>query len=438
MAEPPRWRVRWLLIGWIFLISAVAYLDRVNLSIAGKAIMDEFHLDTVRLGWIQSAFVLGYAFFQAPAGRLADRIGPRKVLGLGVIWWAVFTSLITVIPGGAATLLLLILVRFGLGVGEAVVYPASNTVVASWIPTTERGLANGIIFMGVGFGAGVTSPLINFLVTSYGWRAAFLCSALIGLVAGLVWYLIARDTPQEHPWVSAHEAAEIESGVPKTETTAHGGRLNWRQIFSNRDILIVTFSYFAYGYSAYIFFSWFFIYLSDVRGLNLKQSALWTMLPFLAMALGSAAGGAISDVLTKRRGKRVGRCMVAVFGLGFAALFIAVGTQVAQAQSAVVVLAAGAGALYISQSSFWSVSADIGKKSAGSVSGVMNMGGQLGGALTASLTPVIGKHLGWNMSFLVAAALCAAGAAAWLFVNPDAGDEHNAIPLVEPAATLSK
>jgi ACS family glucarate transporter-like MFS transporter len=418
MADSQRSRIRWILIGWIFLLSAVGYLDRVNLSIAGGAIMREFSLDKVQLGWVQSAFVLGYALFQAPAGRLADRIGPRKIISWGVVWWGVFTVLITAVPPAAAALWIVIAIRFGLGMGEAVVYPASNTIVAAWIPSTERGVANGLIFMGVGFGAGVTSPLINYIVTQHSWRAAFWTSAVIGLAAGGVWYWISRDNPKQHPWVSASEAAYIEAGLPPVEAGSHGGKLGWSQIFSNKDILFVTFSYFTYGYAAYIFFSWFFIYLSDVRGLNLKQSALWTMLPFMAMAAGSLGGGWISDMVTKKYGKRNGRCMVAVVGIGLAGLFIAIGTQVESVQMAVVVLAAGAGALYISQSSFWSVSADIGKKSAGSVSGVMNMGGQFGGALTASLTPFIGKHLGWNTSFLVAAALCACGAAAWFFVNP--------------------
>jgi ACS family glucarate transporter-like MFS transporter len=418
MIDSRRSRIRWILIGWIFLLSAVGYLDRVNLSIAGGAIMREFSLDKVQLGWVQSAFVLGYAFFQAPAGRLADRIGPRKIIAWGVIWWGVFTVLITVVPTVAGALWIVIAIRFGLGMGEAVVYPASNTIVASWIPSTERGVANGLIFMGVGFGAGVTSPLINYIVTQHSWRAAFWTSAVIGLAAGVVWYLISRDDPKQHPWVSKSEAEYIEAGLPPIEAGSHGGKLGWGQIFSNKDILAVTFSYFTYGYAAYIFFSWFFIYLNDVRGLNLKQSALWTMLPFMAMAAGSLGGGWISDIVTRKYGKRNGRCMVAVVGLGLAALFIAIGTEVESVQTAVVVLAAGAGALYISQSSFWSVSADIGKKSAGSVSGVMNMGGQFGGALTASLTPFIGKHLGWNTSFLVAAALCACGAAAWFFVNP--------------------
>src|SRR5215470_15839661 len=152
--NPFRTRVRWLLIGWMFVISAVAYLDRVNISIAGGLIQAQYGLSQVQLGRVFAAFVWGYALTQPIGGRLADRFGPRWVLAFGTIWWAVFTSLTASVPASiVAALGVLILVRFSLGVGEAVVSPASNRLVASWIPTKERGIANGLIFAGVGAGA---------------------------------------------------------------------------------------------------------------------------------------------------------------------------------------------------------------------------------------------------------------------------------------------
>ncbi len=411
--------VRWVLIFWMFLISAVAYLDRVNISIAGHFIQEEYQLSNVQLGWIFSAFVLGYALFQAPGGKLADRFGPRRILLLAAIWWAIFTSLTALVPGTMVNALaVLLLVRFSLGVGEAVVYPASNRLVASWIPSQERGIANGLIFSGVGAGAGVTPPLIAYILTHYGWRWSFWISAAIGLIAGGVWYAISRDRPEQHPWMTEEEQARIQAGLPRTSAAA--GSIAWSTVLRSREMLAMSVSYFAYGYAAYIFFTWFFIYLSTVRGLNLKASALYGMLPFLAMATCSPLGGWISDRLTKRYGKRIGRCGIAVFGIGLAAVFIAMGTQAKDAHLASVILAGGAGALYLSQSSFWSVTADLGGTSAGMVSGFMNMVGQFGGVVTASLTPVLANHFGWTASFLVAAGLCAMGSLLWLLVDPEA------------------
>src|SRR6266852_4692424 len=417
-----RGKIRWLLIFWMFVISAIAYLDRVNISIAGSSIEQEFHLQHTQLGWVFSAFVLGYAMFQAPGGRLADRFGPRRILALGTVWWALFTALTAFVPAGlVSTLAILLGTRFLLGVGEAVVYPASNRLVASWIPLQERGIANGFIFAGVGAGAGVAPPLVIYILLHHGWRWSFWISAVIGLAAGAVWVWIARDRPEEHPWTEAGEIAHIRSGLSRSAAASESSRpLTWVTICASKNVLAITLSYFCYGYVAYIFFSWFFIYLSGVRGLNLKSSAYYGMLPFLAMATCSPLGGWISDRITGRFGRRAGRCGVAVAGLGLAAAFVTFGTQVADARFASIVLAGGAGALYLSQSSFWSITADLGGSSAGSVSGLMNMGNQLAGTITASLTPYLANHFGWTASFMVAAALCLVGALSWLMVNPEA------------------
>jgi MFS transporter, ACS family, glucarate transporter len=417
-------RVRFLLVFWLFVLSSVAFLDRVNISIAGTSIRDHYHLTNVELGWIFSSFLVGYALFQTVGGRLADRLGPRRVLTAGVLWWGVFTALTAAVPSGLGTaLVLFISIRFLLGAGEAVIYPASNQFVARWIPTQERGLANGWIFAGVGAGAGFTPPLITYIMLRHGWRASFWVCAVIGFAVGMVWYLIARDSPEQHPRVSQPELSTIRAGInlPADGAKAQGQTsplVSWSAMLKSRDVMAVTVSYFCYGYVAWIFFSWFYIYLATVRGLNLKASAFYAMLPFLAMAVCCPIGGVVSDRLSRWRGRRLGRCGVAAVSIALAAVFLLFGSAVSSPRLASVVLAGGAGALYLSQSSFWSVTADVAGASSGSVSGFMNMGAQLGGAITASLTPAIAARFGWTASFVVAAALCAAGAVAWLFVDP--------------------
>jgi len=420
-------RVRWVLIFWILVISAVSFLDRVNISIAGPSIEREFHLDHIQLGWVFSAWVVGYAVFQAPSGRLADRFGPRRILFLGTLWWAVFTALTALVPAAiAASLALLIVVRFLLGMGESIMYPASNRLVAAWIPSQERGLANGLIFAGVGLGSAITPPFIAYIIYQHGWRRSLWVCGLIGLIIGALWLFIARDEPTDHPWVTAEEASHISAGLPHATRGAESESLPWRTILGSQNVWVLTASYFGFVYVAYIFFTWFFTYLSTVRGLNLKASAGYSVLPFAAMAAGSFLGGWISDRTTLRYGKRAGRCFSASASTAMAAVFVALGTQVRDARLASVVLAGGAGALYLAQSAFWSVSSDIGGRSAGSVSGLMNMGGQFGGATTASLTPFLAKHFGWEMSFVAAASFCLLSAVAWLMVDPNSQLNANA------------
>ena len=412
-------RLRWVLIFFTFLTSALAYLDRVNISIAASAIRKEYALSNVQLGWVFSAFVLGYALFQTPAGRIADRYGPRIVIAIGILWWSVFTFFTAMVPVGmVGALAVLIGIRFSLGMGESVMFPASNRLVATWVPSAERGIAIWVIFAGVGAVSALAPPMITWIMLNWGWRWSFYLRVPAGILLALAWYWLIRDTPQGHPWAARKEVEAIQAGLPKPSTRQSAQTLSWGAILTNRTVWALTGSYFTFGYVAWIFFTWFFTYLSKVRGLDLKSSSFFSMLPFVAMSGCSTLGGWAADVLTKRYGKRVGRCGVAGVGIGLSAVFIALATQVESAQLASVILASGAGALYISQSAFWAVTADIAGKSAGSASGLMNMGCQLGGALTALLTPWIADKFGWTPSFLTAAALCVVGAILWTVVDP--------------------
>ncbi len=411
-------QIRFVLIFWLFILSTVAYLDRTNISIASVQLAREFGIDKIHLGWVFSAFLIGYAGFQVPAGWLAVRFGPRKALALALTWWAVFTAAVTLVsPNWGNVLVQLIAVRFVLGLGETMMYPGANQLIAFWIPVQERGKANGWIFAGVGAGAALTPPIITAIMLAHGWRLSFWICAAIGLFAGLVWYLLARDRPEQHPGVSPRELAHIKAGIPPS---SYGMRKDspWGAIFSSRNVWVLTLAYFSFGYIAFIFLNWFFIYLADVRGLNLSKSALYAMMPFMAMTACCLIGGWINDWLSRHKSLYIGRCVLASGALLLAGVFLVLGSRASDTLLATITLAGGAGALYLAQSSYWAVSADIAGAHAGVVSGLMNMGCQIAGAITASATPWIAQQFGWDMAFYVAAGFAVLGAAAWLFVDP--------------------
>ncbi len=432
MREHPKHRlaglpIRYVLVAWLFVLSAVAYLDRTNISIAGIQIGKEFAIDHTHLGWVFSAFLIGYAAFQIPAGLLAHRFGPRLVLTFAALWWGLFTVLTAVVPPTiSGSVIVLVLVRFALGAGEATMYPATTQFVERWFPIKERGKANGIIFGGVGVGSGFTPPLVTAIILRYGWRASFWFSAVVGIGVGVIWYLAARDSPEEHPLVTVQESALIRQGreltvgsSPENQAEATRKRnVPWSKIFGSKEMLALTLSYFSFGYVAWIFFGWFYIYLAEVRGLNLKTSAVYTMLPFIGMTVGCLLGGVVSDWIVRRFYLRLGRCILPAVAMALTAVLMVLGSRARDAETASLLLAFGAGILYIAQSCFWAVAADFAGEYAGVASGIMNMGAQIGGACTASLTPLIAAHFGWEMSFFIAAFLALLGAVAWLFVDP--------------------
>ena len=349
-----------------------------------------------------------------------DRLGPRLVLGFGALWWATFTALTASFPAGfAGAFLLMWSVRFCLGSGESVVFPASNRWVANWIPSAERGLANGLVFAGVGAGSAFAPPLIRYTVAHIGWRVGFWGCGVVGLLAAAAWYWMARDNPDQHSWLNEAERKWIRQGIPQQGGALNLPKLSWGTMLRSKDVWALTISYFCFGYTPGIFFTWFFIYLTRERGVNLQAASYYTMLPFLAMSVGSAVGGWIADIVCKRFGRWWGRCGVAALGMLGAAIFLAAALRVSTAGAASVIMAACAGSLYLGQSAYWALSADFGKGSAGSLSGFMNMGAQLGIAFTAIATPLIAARFGWVAAFLTAAVLILIGAALWLVIDPD-------------------
>jgi ACS family glucarate transporter-like MFS transporter len=419
--------MRYLLVIWLLVMSTIAFLDRTNISIAGVQIAKEFNIDNAHLGWVFSAFLIGYATFQIPGGVVLRRFGPRRVLSFCVILWGVFTVLTAMVPPAVSgALMLMILVRIGLGATSSVMYPSSNQFIERWFPLHERGKAAGIVFGGVGLGSAIAPPILTAIILEYDWHVAFWFCAVVGLVAAAIWYVIARDKPEEHPWVSSSELAMIAAGrgdAPRAATTvaaelAKKRGTPWMKIFTSKEVLAISASYFTFGYIAWVFFSWFYIYLAQVRGLSLKTSAVYSIFPFVAMTLGSMIGGVASDWLAHHVSERVGRCYLPAFSLLLTGILLAIGSTVGSAIAATALLAGASGALYLSQSSFWSVTADFSGEFSSVVSGTINMACQIGGAVTASLTPMIAEHFGWQASFLTATALAIAGAAAWLIVDP--------------------
>ena len=305
-------------------------------------------------------------------------------------------------------------------------YPATSQFVERWFPVQERGRANGIIFAGVGLGSGLTPPLVTAIILHHGWRASFWFSAAACSLAGLVWYIAARDTPEQHAWLPSAERTLIlrerrVAPVADSDTTRNGRRaVPWAAMLRSRAILAMVLSYFTYGYVAWIFFAWMYTYMAQVRGLNLKTSALYAALPFLAMTIGCLSGGVICDRITARFGLRAGRCVLPTISFALTATLLLLGSAAHQPRAAALLLACGAGSLYLAQSNFTgAVCADIGGEFTSVVTGIVNMSGQLGGACTASLTPLLAAHFGWEVSFITAASLAALGALAWLWVDPN-------------------
>ena len=419
-----------MILGLLFAISVVTYIDRVNISVTARQMMPALGLTNQEMGFVFSAFVIGYALFQVPGGWLADRWGIRIVLTIALLWWSCFTVLTATAPasdlaGPLGIVGVLTLVRFLLGVGEATALPTFNRAVTDWLPTHERGLGIGIAIGGIGVGSAITPPVTAWIMVNYGWQTAFFASASLGIGLAVIWWFLARDRPSDHPWVTKYGTAASAERVPDTEilpTTAQS--IPWAALRRTPTVWWLVLSYGCLGYVAYVYMSWFYLYLVNVRGFDILQGGFFASAPFLAILVSCPLGGWVTDRLALRHGITYGRKVVGIAGMTLAAATIAFGALMESPYLAIASLSMGAGWLYFTVGAYWSSTSDLSKAHAGSLSGLMNMGANIGGAISPSLTPWIAQQWGWPVSLGVAALIALIGGILWLKIDPGKGLER--------------
>ncbi len=422
-------RTRWKILALLTLISIITYVDRVNISVAARQMMPALGLTQMQMGYVFSAFVLGYALFQVPGGWLGDRWGTRLVLAGAVVWWSVFTAL-TATAGTLPTatwlgvLGSLILIRFLIGVGEAAALPNFNRAVANWFPLRERGLGMGISIGGIGIGSAITPPLVAWMMVNFGWQSAFYAAGLAGVIIAGLWGWYATDRPEQHHGVNLAELAFIR-GETVTPTHPSGApiapRVPWSAFLRTPSVWWLVISYTGLGYVAYVYMSWFYLYLVNERGFDVLRGAFFASGPFLAMTVLCPLGGWVTDRAAASLGVNAGRSRVGCAGMLLSGTCIVAGAQIAEPYTAITLLSLGAGFLYFTVGAFWASTIDLAPRHAGTLSGIMNTGANVGGTLSPTLTPWLAEHFGWNVSLGFAAAIAAAGGLLWLLVRPGDG-----------------
>jgi len=388
-------RRAWSLVALLSCTATASYLARVNVSVAGALMRTEFGISPEVMGRIFSAFVLGYALAQVPAGLLADRFGARRVLASAALGWVLCTAIMPLAPAGAAIAVLLA-ARFLLGLAEAPTFPAAAQAISTWIPTAAQGRANGFVIAAIGLGSAIAPPLISAAMLRAGWRVALLVSVIPALLVAIVWWFVRA--PSVAP--SRRERGASLRGLATV------------------DFALLTLSYTLQGYVGYIFVFWFYLYLVDVRHFDLLRSAVLSSLPWLLSIVSIPFGGWLSDRLVQSRlGPRVGRRVVPMTGLIGASVFLAAGAHTVNAYTAAFCLALATALVLSVEGPFWASMTVIAGPRSGAAGGIMNMGSNIGGFISPALTPVLAASIGWENALHVAAVLSVIAGLLWLRIS---------------------
>ncbi|MFO7693927.1 MAG: MFS transporter [Vicinamibacterales bacterium] len=421
MHGAPITRTHWGLVLLLAATATAAYLCRVNISVAGVLVMQEYGLTQTQMGRVFSAFLAGYTLFMLPGGVLADTWGAKRTLAVLAWGWVAVTVLQAAVPAGSAAgstlgvVGLLVALRFVMGVLAAPTYPAALEGASRWSAPAALGRANGLVIGSVGLGSAIAPPFITAVMVPWGWRAAMVASAIPALALAAVWLLVREPA-------GAARVVRDRAEAPRAGTEERGRESHLRvvaRLLKAPGFALLTLSYTLQGYVGYIFIFWFYLYLVQVRHFSLVEGALISSLPWVLSAVSIPLGGVISDRLVQGRlGPVWGRRLIPIVGMGGAGVFISIGAHTTEAWLAALSLAVATALVLSVESPFWTTVAGLAGTRSGTGGAIMNTGCNIGGVVSPMLTPMLGEMFGWEPALHLAAGLSVLAALAWFWIRP--------------------
>ncbi|MCG3159362.1 MAG: Hexuronate transporter [Acidobacteria bacterium] len=415
-------RLRWLIIGLIFLATLINYIDRLTVSVLAPVITDALKLTNLEYASLGTWFLLAYTISQGLSGRLYDRIGARRGFALSITVW----SVAAMAHATARSLGSLSAFRFLLGLGEAGNWPGAAKVISEWFPVRERAFAMGIFNSGAAIGSIIAPPIIVWLQLRYGWQATFIITGTLGFLWLALW-LAFYQPPDRHRRLTDGERALIEEsargGMGNMEWGAGDRKISsphsplptphspkWRDLLRYKQVWAIVLSRLLVDPVWWLFITWLPLFLHKVHGFDLKKIGLFAWVPFVAADAGSLLGGFTSGYLIKR-GWSVNRARKAT--IGFAALLMPAGILAARTPDPMMALALIGLVLFGFQ--FWinnvqTLPSDFfSDKTVASVAGLGGVGAGVGSMIFVLATGWIVDHFGYTPVLTAAGVLAPVG-----------------------------
>ena len=408
--QPSRTRYKVVLFAIVLVI--ITYIDRVCVSNFAPYISKDLGLSKTDMGLVLGAFALSYALFEVPTGWMGDAWGPRSTILRIVVWWSAFTAA----TGLAWNRASLIVIRFLFGMGEAGAFPNLTKVFTIWLPWRERVRAQGIMWMAARWGGAFTGSIVLLVLQIMTWRQAFFFFGLLGVVWAVVFYRWFRDHPKDHPAVNAAELELI--GDTRTLTGSHA--IPWSRFAASWSVWLLWVSYFCVSYGWYFYITWLPTYLREARGMTLESSTVLSGLPLFLGGVGCLVSGLLTPRLSAHwNSDRKGRRVVAICGVVGASAMLALSTQLGNPYAAIVAIAMASFCNDLAMPPAWGACMDIGGRFAGTLSGSMNMMGNLAGAVAPV---IIGKLIdltgsNWDLTFYISAVIYLGAAVCWALLD---------------------
>jgi ACS family glucarate transporter-like MFS transporter len=414
-------RVRWRIYAFLFLFGCIAYFQQKGLTVAAERIMPELGLSQMEIGWLEWAFVLGYAAFQFPGGVIGQRLGARfmfTLIGLVAFLATVLTPVAPAVLGGTALFVVLFALQLVVGLAQGSIFPVSSGVMETWFRPERWALIQGLQSMGLQLAAAATPPLVAYLMAELGWQQALFWPALPAVFVIALWAWYARNSPREHPSVTPAEIAELGKDVESPPPA----KVDWRRLrhlLANRSIVLATLSYICMNYVFYLISNWCFLYLVQERHFNVLESGMLAMVPPLAAGLGAGVGGSLVGLMCSRFGNKWGFRLIPMVALPVSGILLLVTVNLTNPYAAVAVLALAYGVVELCEGPYWAGTMFVARADTMSATGILNTGGNLGGLIGIPIVAYLSGHGQWTVAFVIGAVFSVVGAIAWLGIDAD-------------------
>ena len=388
-------RFRWVIIGLVFFITVVNYIDRSAIAFAMPLLARRFRLSAADIGLTLGAFNIGYAVMVFVGGLLVDRYGSRRIWLIAALTW----SLSIVSTAAASGFLVLFGVRLMLGVAEGPNFPALNRVVGDWLPGHERAVALGNALVAVPLALMIGGPVVSSLAEAYTWKGMFVILGIVGIVWAPVWYFFYRDFPEKSPHVNDKELSHIREGRPVARhlsagdirKSSHGPRPGmWRFLLTNPTLMSNNWAFFVFGYNLFFFMNWLPTFLNRTYHLNLKQAGLFTVLPWLLAAVLLFFTGILSDRILRSTGKlRLARSYPIWISQLLGAVFLVPLLFVHSITLAAVFISLCVGFNMSANAAFYAINVDMIRERTGTALGIMDFFFAIAGLIASTVTGMI-------------------------------------------------
>jgi ACS family glucarate transporter-like MFS transporter len=338
------------------------------------------------------------------------------IISLVAFCATILTPLAPFVLAGTALLVVLLLLQLLLGLAQGPIFPVSAGVMEAWFRPEQWALVQGLQSMALQVAAAATPPLVTYLMATFSWRHALFWPELPVLAFIAVWVWYGRNTPAEHPRVTAEELAELGDN----RVTPVQAAISWRRLgrlLGNRSILLLTFSYICMNYVFYLIANWCFLYLVQERHFNILEGGWLAIAPPLAAAAGSGVGGKLASDLCTRFGFRWGFRLTPLVALPAAGALLLVTVHLSNAYGAVIALALCYGIVELTEGSYWGGTMFVARADTMTATGVLNTGGNVGGLIGIPIVAYLSGHGAWTAAFVIGTLFALVGAACWLGID---------------------